>query len=96
MIKFEICKMLTISTCHITEKTSFLLDKNADNVPPVYKKGNYGWFVYVGDIDYEIPEDLKKCCELAINNGCDWLCLDCDGPVVDVLETFELETFEWS
>lgn len=95
--KLEISKMLTINIKHITEETSFLLDEcdvdsKMRDLPPTFNKRDYGWFIYVGDIDcYEMPKDLQKCCELAIDSDCDWLCFDVEGPVVS-----ELEIYEWS
>lgn len=86
----EIYKMLVLSTGHISKKTAHLLDMNDAGVV-VYPKDEYGWFVVVSDwIDHEnIPDDLKKCLELAERHGCDWLCLDCDGKLVPDLATYK-------
>ena len=35
------------------------------------------------------PACLKDCMRFARKNGCDLLCLDCDGPVVDDLPLYE-------
>ena len=91
----EISKILTISTAHITEETARLLDIEPDNDNmhlSVYNKAEFGWFVYVyKNIDaINVPDDLRKCLELAKANDCEWLCLDCDADVVD-----ELDEYEW-
>ena len=91
----EITKMLTLSTAHITKDTAKLLEvePNTDEMQLcVYNKADFGWFIYVNDFleDRGIPDDLYKCLELAKENDCNWLCLDCDGDVVD-----ELEVYEW-
>ena len=91
----EITKMLTLSTAHITEDTNRLLanEPYTDGMQlSVFTKADFGWFIYIND-DFEnrsIPDDLRACLELAKKNECKWLCLDCDGDVVD-----ELEEYEW-
>lgn len=72
------------------------------NFPACYTKGEYGYLIYVPD-DYlvqgedgieetyeSIPDDLHDCILLAMENHCQWLCLDRDGMVVD-----ELSIFNW-
>ena len=90
----EISKMLTISTAHISEETARLLDIEPDNDNmqlTVYNKADFGWFVYVSEYfeDCDIPDDLRKCLELAKENNCTWLCLDCDAEIVDGLDFYE-------
>lgn len=99
----EITKMLNVSTAHISEITAELLDKSKSyelhNV--VYNKKEYGWFIYLDkdnlDNYYEpynkedyfyVPEELLKLMKFAKDVGCDWLCLDRDGEVLDYFETF--------
>ena len=95
MNNLEVSKMLTVSTAHITEDTNRLLanEPYTDGMQlSVFEKADFGWFIYVND-DLEnrnIPDDLRACLELAKENGCKWLCLDCDGDTVD-----ELEEYEW-
>lgn len=94
--KLEISKMLTISTKHITPEADESIlyayyDDDKDVSAHVYTKDNYGWFVYI-DEDFENKtnlECLKDCMRFARKNGCDLLCLDCDGPVVDGLPVYE-------
>ena len=98
---YDIAKILTISTAHITEETSDALnrDPHENNLGlSVYNKSDYGWFIYISEMEKEslqredtnMPADLKACFELAIKNDCEWLCLDCDGPEYD-----ELPTYDW-
>lgn len=94
--KLEISKMLTISTKHITtEANEGILYAYYDNdeyvSTLVYSKDGYGWFIYI-DEDFEKktnPECLKNCMRFARENGCNWLCLDSDGPVVNGLPVYE-------
>ena len=85
----EINKMLTVSTAHISEETAELLDKDISIV--AYQKGDYGWFIHIHDDcdEYEIPKDLLKLLMFAKDLNCDWLCLDCDGDILDYLETYD-------
>lgn len=91
----EIAKMLTISTAHITAETATKLDlePNTDEMQlSVYRKSDYGWMIWVNfNLDNcNATDDLRKCLELAKANNCEWLCLDCDGEIVD-----ELDKYEW-
>lgn len=87
--RMDIVKMMTISTAHITERTSGLLDNSKwcdQNCLMVCKKQEFGWFVYVPDhMDYlcSIPNDLRNCMRFAMDNQAQWLCLDSDGPVME-------------
>lgn len=94
----EISKMLTISTAHIhPHHAEILFDKVRDNSAEmiVYEKCEYGWFIYTGEFVFKdwdlskIPSSVKDCMRFARNNGCDWLCLDRDGELVDDLPEYE-------
>lgn len=92
----EISKVLTMSTAHISETTRNLLDAEpeANNMGLcVYEKSTYGWFIYVGKNNIEhamnIPSDLQACIDLAQQNECDILCLDCDAETVDGLPEYD-------
>lgn len=96
MGKYEITKMLTISTEHITPETAEKLNKepDANNMSLcVYEKAEFGWFIHIPeDMDdcEQVPDDLRRCIEFADEQGCEWLCIDCDGETVD-----ELPLHEW-
>lgn len=49
-MKYEITKMLTLSTAHITEETTVMLERDVkygtNNIPlAVFNKAEFGWFV---------------------------------------------------
>ena len=92
-------KILDISTAHVSENTSILLNEWAIScfVRPaiVYDKKDYGWLVYVPsepgkETEPDFPEDLRSCIELARSHGCDWIMFDCDSTTID-----ELNVYEW-
>jgi len=90
----EISKMLTISTAHITEKTADLLEIELDNDNMqlcVYNRADFGWFIHIPDDceDCDIPQDLLTLIKFAKDIECDWLCLDCDGEVLEYLDSYE-------
>ncbi len=90
-MNLEISKILSVSTAHISKGTcGFLcwLPHEIDAV--IYKKGYYGWFILTCDLDEQsnIPNDLWKLMKFSEANGCDWLNIDVDGPIVDGLETY--------
>lgn len=87
-------KMMTLSTAHISEETAHLLDDERAATKwglIVYNKSVYGWFLNLGfDELFNIPMDLLKCINYALDHGCSWLCLDRDGDT-----TLELPTYDW-
>lgn len=103
----EICKMLTLSTAHITKETADKLNHDCKPVAPedynlhsfcwdlaisCYPKNEYGWFLWIDLADLETaPEDLRRCINLALDNDCEWLCIDRDGPIEESLPTYEWE-----
>ena len=94
MSYFEIDKMLTISTAHITENTVNYLDGDANNLV-VYPKAEYGWFIYI-DVDgieevlNMIPSDLAYVISFARKNEFTLLCIDRGGECVS-----ELPKYSW-
>ncbi len=94
----EIDKMATLSTKLIQRETERKLSEECytNNMRlSVYEKEGYGFFIFIPDEEqfqsnHEIPEDLKNCMRVASDNGCKWLCLDCDGP-----EHEDLMEYEW-
>lgn len=93
--KYDITKMVTISTAHIKESTTSFLDETL--LLPVYPS-DYFYMIWIED-DTEpylkpfknaIPNDLWDCIMFAHNLGCQWLCLDRDGEIMD-----ELPVYEW-
>lgn len=93
----DITKCLTISTMHISLETEEkLLEEEYKNnmFLTVYRKSNFGFWIYVPcDKDEfhtdNVPKDLRGCMDLAHENDCRWLCLDCDGEDVDCLQKYD-------
>lgn len=90
----EINKMLTLSTCHITEETANRLSKDPDDNNLglcVYPKAGYGYYIAVTDdiTEENLPDDLKRVIRFAAFMDCQTLCLDCDGSVCDFLPTYD-------
>ena len=96
----EIIKMLTISTCHIPmtlDCMDFLEAETAcckSFAITVYNKDEFGWFIYINQDELakhrtEMPEDLLRCIDLALENGCSILCLDRDGEKLNALPQYE-------
>lgn len=92
--KYDITKMVTISTAHIKESTTSFLEETL--LLPVYPS-DYFYMIWIeDDTEYydtfknAIPKDLWDCIMFAHNLGCQWLCLDRDGEIMD-----ELAVYEW-
>lgn len=92
----DITKCLTISSAHISGDTARQLSIEPDtNILglSVYEKGEYGWWVYVGNelenITDDLPDDLMRCICEAFAWDCQWLCIDCDGEEVPGLPIYD-------
>lgn len=93
----EICKMITLSTIHITPDTAIRLEREVESLKMgiiLYPKDEFGWFIYIPEYfpecfgDERIPDDLKACMQLAKDNDCTWLCLDRDGEPYEGLPEY--------
>ncbi len=81
--------MLVLSTGHLTEETCNLF--LAEYEGPAWRKGDYGWFIYVTeDAESELPPDLAACLALARAKGAFWVMFDRDEAQVD-----ELPAYDW-
>ena len=90
-------RMLTLSTGHISEFTAKSFEREQiQHGFPIYKKGEYGWFIYLNNwvrratSNLSSPSDLGLVIRFAVSRGCNLLCLDRDGERVN-----ELPYFEW-
>jgi len=89
-------KVLDVSTGHVTRDDSVMLDTNSDIGPaPVYWMQEYGWMVYVGEIEENWPAEdwspaFVKIMKVAQELGCDYVRIDRDGR-----EYPEFERFDW-
>ena len=91
----EIARMLTLSTAHIKEETANFLNDESRECLTVYPKLEFGWFIFLDTKYFEdelklIPEDLAAVLKYAKESGCEWLCLDSDGPI-----TADLPQYDW-
>ena len=93
--KYDITKMVTISTAHIKESTTSFLEETL--LFPVYPS-DYFYTIWIeDDTEYydtfknAIPKDLWDCIMFAHNLGCQWLRLDGDGEIVGELPVYEWE-----
>jgi hypothetical protein len=85
---------LDISSAHISQATRDLLeDRSCRQRHPMdaILGCAYGWMIHVPEeIDNE-PTDLKRVLLHAKKAGADYVMLDCDGPVIEELPTYEEE-----
>ena len=95
--EFDIAKLITISSRHIEENVSYILDAEPNTNKmglSVYPKSDYGWFIYIPEHlsdkenRHNIPKSLSDCIDFTIANKCEWLCIDCDGPEYDDLPKY--------
>ncbi len=96
LTKFEIQKILVISTAHITLKDNKHLEYDAifpDKAKLIVDKFNYGYYICVSNnpIKNEFYSDaVWNLIQLAKDQGCQYLKLDRDGQIYN-----ELEKFDW-
>ena len=87
---YESDTMITLSTGHISEETSKILDNDELNGINVYKKGEYGWIIYILDEKQEnslkaLPKDLEEVIRFARDKKSKIICLDRDAEAVKSL-----------
>ena len=80
--------MLVLSTGNLTFETCNHWLKQSDHA--VFEKGDYGWFVYVGEPGDDFPDDLRACMEIARQRGCCWIMFDRDAEA-----SAELPSYDW-
>ena len=80
--------MLVLSTGNLTFETCNHWLKQSDHA--VFEKGEYGWFVYVGEPGDDFPADLLACITLARQRRCCWIMFDRDAPAAA-----ELPSYDW-
>ncbi len=94
----EIRKVLVLSTAHLTPAT--LAHLNATPSDDWGHSGNpidYGFFMYAHDErpDWadegpkKCPDDIWAICVKARELGCDYVKLDCDGEILEGLESYD-------
>jgi len=88
---YEINKEIVFNTGHIPENEAKYLD--SDECDLLVQEYMYGWRIWVdAEHDFETPEvcpNIIALLDIAKENECKWLVLDCDG------EQYDLPTFEW-
>lgn len=92
MMYLEKTQLLTVSTAHLTFETLENLERTCQETGELtcYPKSHYGYFIYLnGEPSYlEIPNDLKVMLKLAFDEGCNIICFDCDGELVDGFKNY--------
>ena len=97
----QIERMLVLSTCHIEESTAKALN-NKEFEKLTIEVRETGYLINTvmlqeyrntnDEVDISnYPKGLKACIKMAQENNCDWILLDCDGPVEDDI----LPAYEW-
>ncbi len=90
---------MELSTAHITEGAAGFLNSiylTEKSGLIVYKKDEYGWFVWVPDDMSDgyynkklIPESLWRCIKYASENNCGYLMLDASAEIIEDLPEYE-------
>lgn len=82
------CKDCINSPLIVYKKTAKINTENGDSYTD-----DYGWFIYCNIYKTSnIPNDLLKLMRFTNDSGCEWLCLDRDG---EVLDNEHLDVYEW-
>ncbi len=100
MLPAETCAV--VSTKHITFEDSIKLNLAEEQRQlVVFSKGDYGWFVHVPSEPDVMQMHMLQACDFgfspafldifkrAHDQGCDFLCLDRDGEVIEGLQAFD-------
>jgi hypothetical protein len=92
----EIGQYLVLSTAHIRCATGQCLadwsSLPAERQPLPVAATPHGWFLatyeVTGRASCGLPDELPPILALGRKNGCDYILLDCDGPVESALPIF--------
>ena len=97
----DIETILTISTAHVTPETIDALNNEEDRMPITFRKGDYGYLIYLGnepsdtseefdgeDVE-ERPADLVRLMTIGREHGYTWLCLDRDADALAGVPTYD-------
>ena len=100
-INFRNIAMAEVSTCHITQADSYLLDEDRDDMPLVVYNYDEGYFIplsctphtknirqYI--IKYGFSKEFASLIDILIEQGWQFLRLDCDAEDYE-----ELPKFDW-
>ena len=87
--------MLALSTAHLTYEVVRDLDCGQVEGLVYYGKGDYGFFVYTGEmrpgeIEIYYPE-LLKCLNFALDKGFNWIMFDMDVDPISELPVYDWE-----
>lgn len=99
IMKPEIRRMLVLSTAHVRPNSSCLFPKLSWPGVLTHECPPFGAMIWVPDEPalpenvepedgVEVPMEILKLQLFARRYDCDWIMLDADGPVVEVLEVF--------
>ena len=93
MAELEFEKNLVVSTCHITETDSEKLFSNDNSSELIVHETEYYFLVYV-NADYlssakDLSDSFLKLYQLAIDNECDYLKIDRDGPEIKGFQKYD-------
>jgi len=91
-VKSAIRKMLELSTAHISPEANQWLSEDEHGELIVYDKHIYGYWILVPETGTEltdVPKEVRDIIQIAVNEGCSWIMLDGDAPIVDGLPTFD-------
>ena len=91
--------VLDMSTCHVTEADTKILDKNEFDSPIVVYKYDEGYFIPIpnqvytkgmgkGLVKYGYSKEFANIVDICMNQKYDFLRLDCDGKEYDQLPKF--------
>lgn len=84
--KVEIDKMLTLSTAHINKEVDSYITEN----DVASFSSEYGYIIHVShEVDPDHPQILADLLSFALQQDCQWLCLDRDANTIALFPTFE-------
>jgi hypothetical protein len=90
-----VCKMLTLSTAHLSQETCNHALPQLCRTLPIWDKSEHGWFIYTHleqlGLFADIPADLQNVLRYARMRGCDYIMLDKDWPISSDLALFDWE-----
>lgn len=98
--EIEIARMIVCSTSHITAESAKWLKMQGKTIANEavtdlhMAASSYGWLICCrqwaeNEKPNDLPNDLTNVLEFARKNDADWINIDCDGPEIETLPTYD-------
>lgn len=88
-VTYPLRVFLDCSTAHLSAASRAYLDAHATAGDELISRSPYGWFIWAGGDEADIPADLAAIMRHAQQRDADYILFDADAEVSGALPTFD-------